>query len=212
MSPVDFNRSGIRQVPDPCVVVIFGASGDLTRRKLMPSLFSLVCEKLLPDQFSVVGVARTEMDNDTFRQKIHEGIDSHGRLKPTDCDRWADFANNIHYHQGEYDDAATYDGLCALLGQIDEQVGGGCNILFYLSTPPVLYAPIIKQLGQAGLAVEPDGHWRRIIIEKPFGHDLASAMELNHDVHHVFHEDQVYRIDHYLGKETVQNLLVFRFA
>ncbi|MCB9104243.1 MAG: glucose-6-phosphate dehydrogenase [Anaerolineales bacterium] len=212
MDPVDFNRSGIRQVPDPCVVVIFGASGDLTRRKLMPSLFSLVCEKLLPDQFSVVGVARTEMDNDGFRQKINEGIDSHGRLKPKVCDRWADFAKNIYYHQGEYDDAATYDGLCNLLGQIDQEVGGGCNILFYLSTPPMLYAPIIRQLGQAGLAVEPEGHWRRIIIEKPFGHDLASATELNHDVHHVFHEEQVYRIDHYLGKETVQNLLVFRFA
>ncbi len=207
-----FTNNGIRQVPDPCVVVIFGASGDLTERKLLPALFSLACEELLPEEFSVVGVARSELSNEAFRQKAREGIERHARMKPDECKKWDAFAERLFYHRGGYDDAQTYSTLGNLLGEIDEKVGGACNVLFYLSTPPVLYPIIVEQLGQAELATQRDGHWRRIIIEKPFGHDLPSAHELNDQVHNVFAESQIYRIDHYLGKETVQNLLVFRFA
>jgi glucose-6-phosphate 1-dehydrogenase len=207
-----FQKEELRKVPDPCVVVIFGASGDLTNRKLMPSLFSLTCEGLLPEQFSVVGVARSALDDDSFRQKVKSGIESYSRIKPTQCDKWATFSQNLFYHQADYDDPAAYKKLGDVLAKIDERVGGGCNCLFYLSTPPLLYPIIVDQLGRAGLAQQNPGNWRRIIIEKPFGHDLSSATELNHQVHEVFHESQVYRIDHYLGKETVQNLLVFRFA
>lgn len=213
MSRTSASQKGeLRKVPDPCVVVIFGASGDLTERKLMPALFSLVCEGLLPEQFSVVGVARSELDHDAFRAKTREGIEKHARLKPQQCRKWDTFSQNLFYHRANYDDPGGYKKLGKLLKEIDEKVGGGCNILFYLSTPPMLYPVIVEQLGKAGLAKQDDSHWRRIIIEKPFGHDLASATELNQQVHEVFQESQVYRIDHYLGKETVQNLLVFRFA
>jgi glucose-6-phosphate 1-dehydrogenase len=194
------------------VVVIFGASGDLTHRKLMPALFSLACERLLPEQFSIIGVARSELNNDSFRKKVKEGIESYARITPSQCQQWPNFAQNIFYHRANYDDPAAYEALSKLLAEIDEKVGGACNCLFYLSTPPILYPIIAAQLGQAGLARQTEEHWRRIIIEKPFGHDLPSATELNHQLHEVFRESQVYRIDHYLGKETVQNLLVFRFA
>jgi glucose-6-phosphate 1-dehydrogenase len=202
----------VRKVPDPCVVVIFGASGDLTHRKLMPALFSLACEELLPEEFAVVGVARSELDNESFRQKVKEGIEQHSRLKPDECQPWPNFAASLFYHRASYDDPAGYEALGKLLGDIDAQRKVACNLLFYLSTPPTLYPVIVEQLGKAGLAQQVGSNWRRIIIEKPFGHDLASATELNRQVHEVFHESQVYRIDHYLGKETVQNLLVFRFG
>ncbi len=206
------NKDVLRKIPEPCVVVIFGASGDLTERKLMPALFSLACENLLPEEFAVVGVARSEMDNDSFRQKVKDGIAQFSRLKPDECSAWPKFAEGLMYHQADYDNPEDYHRLSQLLTEIDKKVGAGCNCLFYLSTPPVLYPVIAEQLGKAGLAQQSGDNWRRIIIEKPFGHDLASAIELNHQVHEVFQESQVYRIDHYLGKETVQNLLVFRFA
>lgn len=202
----------LRKVPDPCVVVIFGASGDLTLRKLMPSLFSLTCEGLLPEQFSIIGVARSDMDDEGFRAKARKGIDSYSRLKPEQCNQWDSFAKNVYYHRVQYDDPQAYKSLSKLLAKIDKELGGACNCLFYLSTPPFLYPIIVEQLGKANLAQQSDNSWRRIIIEKPFGNDLGSATDLNHKVHEVFDESQVYRIDHYLGKETVQNLLVFRFA
>jgi glucose-6-phosphate 1-dehydrogenase len=205
-------KDSLRKVPDPCVVVIFGASGDLTERKLMPALFSLACEDFLPEQFAIVGVARSDMDNESFRQKTKAGIEKHSRLKPDQCDAWPKFAEDLVYHQANYDDPEGYSSLSKLLAKIDKKVGAGCNCLFYLSTPPVLYPVIVEQLGKAKLAQQANDKWRRIIIEKPFGHDLASAIQLNQQVHEVFQESQVYRIDHYLGKETVQNLLVFRFA
>ncbi|MFN8453837.1 MAG: glucose-6-phosphate dehydrogenase [Anaerolineae bacterium] len=207
-----FVKDSLRKIPDPCVVVIFGASGDLTHRKLMPALFSLACEGFLPEHFAVIGVARTEMDHDGFRQKVKEGIEHFSRLRPDECNSWPGFAANIYYHRANYDDPAGYEALSKLLGEIDAQRDIACNCLFYLSTPPQLYPIIVEQLGKAGLAQQTGNHWRRIIIEKPFGHDLASAVELNQQVHDVFRESQVYRIDHYLGKETVQNLLVFRFG
>ena len=204
-------KEGIRKIPDPCVVVIFGASGDLTERKLMPSLFSLACEGLLPEKFAVVGVARSELGDDGFREKVKQGIEKHSRLKPDECSAWPGFAQQLFYHRAHYDDPADYKALKKLLTKIDHE-HGACNYLYYLSTPPMLYADIIAQLGQAGLAKPTDRSWRRIIVEKPFGHNLATAMQLNHHIHEYFAENQVYRIDHYLGKETVQNLLVFRFG
>ena len=212
VAKTDSTIDTLRKVPDPCVIVIFGASGDLTERKLMPALFSLTCEDLLPEKFSVVGVARSKLTNNSFRKKVKEGIKAYSRIKPDRCNKWNEFAENIYYHQANYDDPKGYERLSKVLAEIDEKVGGGCNCLFYLSTPPILYPIIVNQLGQAGLARQSDENWRRIIIEKPFGHDLASATDLNIKVHEVFDESQVYRIDHYLGKETVQNLLVFRFA
>ncbi|MBN1220461.1 MAG: glucose-6-phosphate dehydrogenase [Anaerolineae bacterium] len=206
-------KDTLRKVPEPCAVVIFGASGDLTRRKLMSALFSLTCEGLAPAEFTVIGVARTKMDHDSFRERIQEGIEAYGRIKPDDlCQKWPDFAESLFYHQIDYDDPAGYEALVELLTGINQERKISCNNLFYLATPPSLYPIIIKQLGRAGLAKQTKDSWRRIIIEKPFGHNLASAMELNEQVHRVFDESQVYRIDHYLGKETVQNLLVFRFA
>jgi glucose-6-phosphate 1-dehydrogenase len=178
----------------------------------MPALFSLACEGLLLDQFIVIGVARTEMDHQGFRQKVKEGIEKFSRHKPDECQPWPNFAANLYYHRTNYDDPAGYEALGQLMSEIDANRNIACNCLFYLSTPPQLYPVIIEQLGKAGLAQQTDHHWRRVIIEKPFGRDLASATELNQQVHQVFQESQVYRIDHYLGKETVQNLLVFRFA
>jgi glucose-6-phosphate 1-dehydrogenase len=206
-------KDTLRKVPDPCVVVIFGASGDLTRRKLLPALFSLACEGLAPEHFAVLGVARSDLNNDSFRQEMEAGIEAHARIKPDDlCEKWPNFADNLFYHRADYNDPAGYQGLIGLLKRINQERGIQCNYLFYLATPPSLYPIIVKQLGQAGMAQETGGTWRRIIIEKPFGHDLPSAVDLNHQVHQAFAEKQVYRIDHYLGKETVQNLLVFRFA
>lgn len=204
--------SALRKIPEPCAVIIFGASGDLTERKLMPALFSLVCEELAPEHFVVVGIARSDYDNESFRQKVKAGIEAHARFSPDQCRKWPEFAQNIYYHQADYDDPAGYDSLAQLLGKIDQERKITCNNLFYLATPPMLYPVIVDQLGQANLGRETADYWRRIIIEKPFGHDLDSARELNRQIHNVFEESQVYRIDHYLGKETVQNLLVFRFA
>ena len=207
------SESVLRKIPDPCAVVIFGASGDLTERKLMPALFSLASKKLLPEKFVVVGVARSNMNNESFRQKIKNGIEAHAHIKPSQSDAWAAFSENLIYHRTDYDNSADYEELKKLLMEIDKKRGMSGNFLFYLSTPPVLYPVIVNQLGKVGLAQQSEERcWRRIIIEKPFGHNLASANELNNKVHEVFDESQVYRIDHYLGKETVQNLLVFRFA
>jgi glucose-6-phosphate 1-dehydrogenase len=205
-------NDSLRKVPDPCVVVIFGASGDLTRRKLMSALFSLVCEGLTPEHFAVVGVARSDLNDESFRERTNEGIETYSRIKPDLCADWPPFAENLFYHRADYDDPAGYKSLTDLLIKINEERGISCNYLFYLATPPDLYPIIVKQLGQAGLAQQTKDSWRRVIIEKPFGYDLASAVELNQQVHQVFEESQVYRIDHYLGKETVQNLLVFRFG
>jgi glucose-6-phosphate 1-dehydrogenase len=196
---------------EPAVIVIFGASGDLTRRKLVPALHSLGCEGLLPRTIRVLGVARTPLSDDEFAGRLYEGVVEYARLSPRVCELWSSFAGRISYLPGSYDDLDTYRSLAERLAQIDAEAGTNGNHLFYLATPPVLYPLIIEHLGQAGLSHSDPG-WTRIIIEKPFGHDLQSARELNHQVHSVFGEDQVYRIDHYLGKETVQNIMTFRFA
>ena len=194
---------------DPCVLVIFGASGDLTTRKLIPALYSLDSENgLLPDSLQIVGVARSDFDDEEFRDKLCEGVDKFGRLKP---DQWSAFAQRLSYLQGEYDDAETYSRLKARLEKIDQEQNTNGNHLFYLAIPPNVYPTVIEHLGASGLNHNGNG-WTRIIVEKPFGNDLSSAQHLNDLVHASFDETQVYRIDHYLGKETVQNILTFRFA
>ncbi|MEA3337333.1 MAG: glucose-6-phosphate dehydrogenase [Chloroflexota bacterium] len=196
----------------PVVIVIFGASGDLTQRKLVPALHTLACEDLLPEQIAILGVARSPMTDEEFRQSLEAGVEAHGRMTPEHCQRWGEFSERFTYMAISYDDLGSYDQIAQRLAEY-EQLFEGCNVLFYLATPPQLYAPIVKRLGESGLSTSSnDETWRRIVIEKPFGHDLASARALNKQLHQVFDENQVYRIDHYLGKETVQNLLVFRFA
>ncbi|MCJ7736806.1 MAG: glucose-6-phosphate dehydrogenase, partial [Anaerolineae bacterium] len=195
----------------PATIVIFGASGDLTQRKLAPALHSLTCGELLPTQSRVVGVARSSLSDQAFRDRIYEGIVNYARIKPGICDRWPESAERYTYIPGNYDDPETYQRLAAHLKEIDCAPGSLGNRLFYLATPPILYPLIIDQLGQAGLSQNRPG-WSRIVVEKPFGHDLPSAQKLNRQIHAIFDEDQIYRIDHYLGKETVQNILTFRFA
>ncbi len=199
------------RTPDPCAVVIFGASGDLTRRKLLPALWNLHAEGRLPAEFSAIGVARTEKTDESFRREAREAAGKHARLKPNGD--WDRFAEGLFYLNGQYDQPDTYERLKGLLHELCMRRGSCGNQLFYLATPPSGYEEIVRQLGASGLGrYSEDGGWSRIIVEKPFGRDLRSARHLNAELRSVFHERQIYRIDHYLGKETVQNLLVLRFA
>ncbi len=195
----------------PAAIVIFGASGDLTQRKLVPALHSLSCESLLSTATRVLGVARSPLSDEAFLDRLYEGVVEYARLKPGLCELWPGFAARISYLAGSYDDPETYRRLTERLAQLDAECGTQGNRLFYLATPPALYPLIVEQLGQAGLNRSDPG-WTTIIVEKPFGRDLASARRLDEQVHAVFDESQVYRIDHYLGKETVQNILTFRFS
>lgn len=206
--PSDLSRI---RTPLPVTIVIFGASGDLTHRKLIPAFHSLACADLLPKKYLIVGAARTPMDDDVFRQQMKEGVETFGRLHSDGCDDWETFASHLHYRHLLYDDPTTYQALAASLVELETAHGQPPNRLFYLATPPELYIPIIEQMGAAGLC-RSEGGFTRIVVEKPFGRDLDSARELNAHIHRVFDEDQIYRIDHYLGKETVQNIMVFRFA
>ncbi|UCC61785.1 MAG: glucose-6-phosphate dehydrogenase [Anaerolineae bacterium] len=203
-------NSTIRRT-DPAAVVIFGASGDLTRRKLVPALHSLACEGSLAPASRIVGVARSPLSDDVFRDRVYEGVVGYARLKPGICELWPRMEGRLTYLAGSYDDPETYRLLGKRLSRLDAEAGTEGNRLFYLATPPTLYPLIVKRLGQAGLN-RSDSGWARIIIEKPFGHDQASAHRLNEQIHAVFDESQIYRIDHYLGKETVQNILTFRFS
>jgi glucose-6-phosphate 1-dehydrogenase len=196
---------------DPCTVVIFGASGDLTQRKIVPALHSLSCEGLLDERTRIVGVARSPLTDEELRARLYEGVVEHARLEPSLCDLWPHFAHRITYIAGDYGDPDTYRRLGARLEELDAEQGSGGNRLHYLAVPPQVYVPVVRQLGQADLCRSERG-WVRMIVEKPFGHDLASARALNDDLHAVLDEEQNFRIDHYLGKETVQNLLLFRFA
>ncbi len=203
------------RTPDPCVVVIFGASGDLTKRKLLPALYHLDQSGLLPKDFAVVGVARRPLEQ-SFAPDMKDGIVSGGGVEDNDP-RLAPFVDRIHYHAMNFDDSAGYDALKTRLAELDGRFHTGGNRLFYLATAPEYFSDIIKFLGEHEMAKpSPDcanKHcWVRTIIEKPFGHDLESARALSDEVNKVFAEDQIFRIDHYLGKETVQNILVFRFA
>jgi glucose-6-phosphate 1-dehydrogenase len=204
----------IESTPDPCGVVIFGASGDLTGRKLLPALYALYRRKLLAKNFFILGCGRTELTDDAFRDKAREDLRQF--VKPADQEAQAidAFVARCHYQTGAYRDAALYLKLSARLRELDAQFQAGGNALFYLSLPPSLYSDVAGQIARAGLAHEAPGNprWSRVIVEKPFGRDLASALELDHMIHRALQEHQIYRIDHYLGKETVQNILMLRFA
>ena len=219
-------RAGLKleRTPQPCVMVIYGATGDLSHRKLLPALYNLAREGLLPNPFAVVAFGRRSYTSESFRAEMRPAVDQFSRQKPVDDAVWDSFAQHMFYHQSEFTDPAGYKELSALLDRLDSDLGAAGNRVFYLATPPSQYPEVIQQLGQAGLAREgadaadgaADGSrrrgWARIIIEKPFGHDLATAQALNRQAHGAFREEQIYRIDHYLGKETVQNILVLRFA
>jgi glucose-6-phosphate 1-dehydrogenase len=195
---------------EPTVVVIFGASGDLTQRKLIPALYNLFLDKWLPDQFAIVGVSRTEMGDDEFRQRLRSGIDRFSRRCQANDPDWTAFAPHLTYLSADPTESTVYDALFGQLSSLDREWRMQANHVFYLATPPAIVEPIVRQLGRTRLS-----HNRqraRIVVEKPFGRDLASARELNLKLTRVFDECQIYRIDHYLGKETVQNILAFRFA
>ncbi len=208
-------RKGLRleRVPDPAILVLLGATGDLAHRKVLPALYQLWRTNLLPHEFLVLAVGRREYDDDAFRAEIRTSLEQFSRVLPLDEPAWRSFEERIQYHRLDFADAAGFDTLGTRLDTIDEEHGTRGNRIFYLATQPSQFADIVAQLGRVGLDHERhDGGWRRVVIEKPFGHDLDSAKRLNREVGKVFRESQVYRIDHYLGKETVRNLLVFRFG
>ena len=209
--PEDLSQipKGQERIPEPGILVIFGASGDLTKRKLLPALFHLRQANLLPKQFAIVGVARRPL-GDEFVADMRAGVVEFGGADASDP-QLDEFAKHISYFALNFDDPKDYAGLKAELDRIDKEKGIGGSRLFYLATAPEFFAGIVENLGAQGMA-QPEKGLTAVVIEKPFGHDLDSARELNQQVNAVFHESQVFRIDHYLGKETVQNLLVFRFA
>ncbi len=196
----------------PCVVVIFGATGDLTRRKLLPALFRLSQQRLIPNEFAILGTARNPLGDDEFRELMKQALQEFGSEDSLDESAWESFAKRIFYISGDFAAAETYQNIKTRLEQIDDEFQAQGNRIYYLATLPDFFGLIAKQLGEAKLARPKKGSWARIIVEKPFGTDLESARKLNKELAAVFDEKQVYRIDHYLGKETVQNLLVFRFA
>jgi glucose-6-phosphate 1-dehydrogenase len=198
---------------DPCAIILFGASGDLAKRKVVPAMYDLAQNNSLGERYAILGFARTAMTDESFRSTLGEAAKTISEVGPIDPAKWGEFASNLHYSPGDYADQNSYAQLAKRLAEIDAEKKLGGNRLFYLSTPPEVYPDIVEQLGRAGLAHPSNpGSWVRIIIEKPIGRDLASAKELNKIVLNVFEEKQVYRIDHYLGKDTVQNLLVLRFG
>ncbi len=198
------------RTPEPATVVIFGASGDLTQRKLIPAIYNLIVERHLT-RVAIVGTSRSEISDDAFRARARDGVEQHSRGTFAE-DVWEHFAPGLYYQQGGFDDPEAYQALKARIEEVEKEQNLPGNRLFYLSTPPSVFATIIRRLGEAGLVDPKEEPFARVIVEKPFGKDLASAKQLNTEVHEVLKEDQVFRIDHYLGKETVQNLLVFRFA
>jgi glucose-6-phosphate 1-dehydrogenase len=203
----------LERLPEPCAMVIFGASGDLTSRKLLPALTDLALEGLLPPGFNVVGYARRPMTSEDFRAQVRESIERFARRKPSEPAFWDTFLQNLHYVPGNFSDPDDYQRLGAELERLDRERGTHGNRVFYLATPPIHYEEIACQLSQAELVRDiHDERWSRLIVEKPFGRDLPSARELNERLLNYFEEEQIYRIDHYLGKETVQNVLAFRFG
>jgi glucose-6-phosphate 1-dehydrogenase len=195
----------------PATLVVFGALGDLTRRLLVPALYNLVSAKLLPNRFAVIGIARKDQDTAGFRRDLAESTREFAAatLAP---ETWRWLSDRLYYLRGDFAAPETYDGLVRLLKEVDTVHHTDGNVLFYLATPPAFFASIAARLGAAGLLREEKGQWRRVIVEKPFGTDLSSARALNQRLLSVLTENQIYRIDHYLGKETVQNIMVFRFA
>jgi glucose-6-phosphate 1-dehydrogenase len=208
--PLEFDTGcPAEQTPLPCALLIFGASGDLTRRTLVPSLYYLHKNSLLPGGFFILGTARTRMGHEEFRESLRAGVkEAHPEF--FDEESWQEFSRNIYYHPMDYKDLPAYSALASALAKLEKEHKTGGNRIFYLAVPPVLYKGITENLGESELSVERGGYCR-IIIEKPFGRDLESALELSGHIHKYFSEKQIFRIDHYLGKETVQNILFFRF-
>jgi glucose-6-phosphate 1-dehydrogenase len=203
------------KIADPCVLVIFGATGDLTARKLFPALYNLKREGQLPSHFAVVAFARREKSHEQFRQEMYDAISKYSRTKPIDMELWKEFSEQIFYHISEFDNDAGYKTLDTFLLDIDSRFGTKGNRIFYLSTQPSYFGTVVKKLGEQKLIYDPEKithKWSKVIIEKPFGIDLASAYELQNEISRYVKEEQIYRIDHWLGKETVQNLMVMRFG
>ncbi|MFI0368706.1 glucose-6-phosphate dehydrogenase [Actinomadura sp. 1N219] len=199
------------RVAGPCVLVLFGVTGDLSRKKLLPAIYDLANRGLLPPGFSLVGFARRDWEHEDFRQIAHESIKAHART-PFREDVWTHLSEGMHFVPGTFDDPGAFDALSMAVKELDDTRGTGGNYAFYLSIPPKFFPKVVEQLRRSGLADRKDGSWRRVVIEKPFGRDLKTAVELNDTVHRVFPEESIFRIDHYLGKETVQNILALRFA
>jgi glucose-6-phosphate 1-dehydrogenase len=196
---------------DRCAMVIFGASGDLTKRKLIPSLYHLAQHRLLPNEFALVGCAIENMSEDEYRKQVRRDLaEFGGATEPCKTCDW--LLERTYYFSGDFQNPNTYEHLKPVLEGIDTKHATGGSYLYYLATAPALFGEVVQHLGVAGLADQSGGHWRRVVIEKPFGHDLDSARILNREIGEVLAENQIYRIDHYLGKETVQNILVFRFS
>ncbi|MFF2655121.1 glucose-6-phosphate dehydrogenase [Streptomyces sp. NPDC058045] len=199
------------RIAGPSGLVIFGVTGDLSRKKLMPAVYDLANRGLLPPGFALVGFARRDWENEDFAQVVHDAVQEHSRT-PFREEVWQQLIQGMRFIQGTFDDDAAFKQLRETIQELDKEQGTGGNFAFYLSVPPKFFPKVVQQLKTHGLADQQNGSWRRAVIEKPFGHDLASAQELNAIVHEVFGPDQVFRIDHYLGKETVQNILALRFA
>jgi glucose-6-phosphate 1-dehydrogenase len=198
----------IEPTPGPTTLVIFGASGDLTKRKLLPAIYNLARNQRLPARFAVIGIGRSHFSDDSFREQFADSLKEFAGVDAAGAEVAASLSRRTFYLSGEQSDPGLYERLKARL----EELEGADGVLYYLAIPPTVYGTVINRLGEAGLAKADEPAWRRIIIEKPFGTDLRSARELNVQLHHHFDENQVFRIDHYLGKETVQNLMVFRFG
>jgi glucose-6-phosphate 1-dehydrogenase len=197
----------LRRTPDPCALVIFGASGDLTHKKLLPALYALAVRRLLPQRFAIVGVARTEGDDDSFRQDMADAVKQHAR-DPFNQETWDELAAQLHYVATDFADSSGEDKVHDLLERLDGERDLGGNRVFYLAVPPPAFPTIVDALGRR----RGDRGWTRLVVEKPFGHDLESARELTAKLREYFREEEIFRIDHYLGKETVQNMLALRFA
>jgi glucose-6-phosphate 1-dehydrogenase len=199
------------QPAGPCAMVIFGAAGDLTKRKLIPALSNLARGHLLPEEFAVVGVSRAPLSTEEFRRRLERDMQEFA-TEPVEPALWDWFKRRLYYLPKSFDEPTTYPELKALLEKVDQEHGTRGNYFYYLATAPSYFAEVVHRLGEVGLSREENGRWRRVIVEKPFGHDLESARTLNRELAAALEERQIYRIDHYLGKETVQNILVFRFA
>ncbi|HEY2724902.1 MAG TPA: glucose-6-phosphate dehydrogenase, partial [Pseudonocardiaceae bacterium] len=199
------------RIAGPCGLVIFGVTGDLARKKLMPAIYDLANRGLLPPGFGLVGFARRDWEDQDFGELVHDAVREHART-PFRQEVWDQLAEGIRFVSGSFDDDEAFDRLAATVAELDTVRGTGGNHAFYLSIPPGMFPVVLKQLSRTGLAEQRGDQWRRVVIEKPFGHDLRSARELNEIVNDVFPEESVFRIDHYLGKETVQNILALRFA
>ncbi|MFF2939304.1 glucose-6-phosphate dehydrogenase [Streptomyces niveus] len=199
------------RIAGPSGLVIFGVTGDLSRKKLMPAVYDLANRGLLPPGFSLIGFARRDREDEDFAQTVHDAVREHARTEFRE-ETWQQLAEGMRFVRGDFGDDEAFKKLRETVDELDASRGTGGNVAFYLSVPPKFFPTVVRQLKKHGLADAPEGSWRRAVIEKPFGHDLRSARELNALVHDVFEPDQVFRIDHYLGKETVQNILALRFA